>query len=233
MGVNPHQLAAELLDESKLWCHKDLPFEASLEKGHPRVLLVAGENGSGKSLLVEGLLGWGRHHHGISPVQVSIRQRVGGGAAEMGGFARMMMFGDETEQSTGATSVKVLEGAFSTIASRAEENKSALLVLDEPELGLSDGYAQAMGTYLAEKALQLPPRACGLVIVTHSRSLAQSLADDLGAAPSFLKLGVAQPYEKWLEGEPRRSVKDLLQLPVLGRERWKVINVIANKLKAK
>jgi hypothetical protein len=231
--MNPHQLAVELLDESKLWCHKDLPFEAALKKGHPRVLLVAGENCSGKSLLVEGLLGWGRHHHEISPVQVSIRQRVGGGTAEMGGFARMMMFGDETEQSTGATSVKVLDGAFSTVTSRAKEKKSALLVLDEPEHGLSDGYAQAMGTYLAKKALELPALASGLVIVTHSRSLARALADELGAAPSFLKLGAAQSYEKWLEGEPRRSIEDLLQLPVLGRERWNAINVIANKLKSK
>jgi hypothetical protein len=226
-------LARELLNDSKLWLRADLPFEAVLFEAHPRVLIVAGENCSGKSLLVQGLLGWGRHHHEISPIEVSIRQRVGGGTAQMGGFARMMMFGDETEQSTGATSVSVLGGAFGTVESRAKDGKSALLVLDEPELGLSDGYAHAMGTHLAQKALALPDSACGLVVVTHSRGLSSALAEEMGEQPSFLKLGLAQDWAQWLQGEPPRTVSELLQLSTLGRDRWRIVNAILNEFKGK
>jgi hypothetical protein len=226
-----NNLVRDVIKDSALWTHPDLPFSLHHTTGHAKVLFVIGENVSGKSLFVGSLLGWSRAHHQVAPIEVSIRQRCGAGLSDMAGFARTMMFGDESEQSTGATSTQVLEGAFGTLAARAADKSPALLVLDEPELGLSDGYAHAMGTHLAQKAAQMPELACGLVIVTHSRSLARAFEAELGCTPSVVHLGSAASWQQWLEGEAPRSVEELLALPKVGYERRRAVWRISDELK--
>lgn len=46
---------------------------------------------------------------------VSIRERTGAGTSDMAGMRRMFMFGDESEQSTGATSLKTAMKAFDSV----------------------------------------------------------------------------------------------------------------------
>ena len=226
-------IVSELLTDSAFWTDPQLPFTAHYTPGHPRTLLVLGENVSGKSLFVGGLLGWARAHHQVAPVEVSIRQRTGAGTSDIAGMRRTMMFGDESEQSTGATSTKVLDGAFGTVESRAGDGQPALLVLDEPELGLSDGYAQAMGTYLARRAQNLPERAAGLVIVTHNRALARAFARELGQVPSIVQMGTPGSWETWLAGEAPRSVEELLALPALGRTRQMAVHRLLSESRRK
>jgi len=127
------ELTRHVLDQSLLWTHKELRFSAALEEGHPCVLAIAGESPAGKSLLAQCLVSWA-HQQMISPISVSIK-RTGAGTSELAGMRRMMMFGDQSEQSTGATSARVIGTAFRTLENRAQENVSGLLVLDEPELG--------------------------------------------------------------------------------------------------
>lgn len=224
------EVAGDMLADSALWVSEDLPFKASLERGHPRILLVAGENCSGKSLFVETLRVWARRMGASSPdgqplevatVSVSIRERTGAGAIEGASFRRAMMFGNETEQSTGATSVNAVVTAFRTMGARAQDGKSALLVLDEPELGLSEGYAKAMGALLADEACKLDERAIGVAVVTHSRGLAAAFTREVkrvtGQQPSFAKLGAPMSLSDWLEAPEEHSVADLLSLSESGR----------------
>ena len=227
------ELAAEVLAESRLWTHEELPFTTRFEPGHPRVLVIAGENAAGKSLLAQSLTSWGRVHRKIAHISVSIRERTGSGTYEMAAMRRVMMFGDEGEQSTGATSARVLETAFNTLHHRAEENIPALLLLDEPELGLSDGFAGAMGTYLATKLNEMPELACGAIVITHSRELVRHLAAGLPERPSFVKTGESATLEEWLEGERARTVEELLELSAVGHARWAKVNAIMRALRAK
>ena len=212
--MNALELTRSLLADSLLWTHPQFPFQVQVEPGLPHVLLIAGENGTGKSLLAQSLTGWGRRHHKISGVSVSIRERTGAGLNEMAAMRRVMMFGDESEQSTGATSAMVIETAFRTLKTRAQEGSSAFLVLDEPEMGLSRGYTFAMGAYLAKLIRDLDAGACGVAIVTHSRDLTTALIEQLGARPSFLKTGESQGFDEWLKAEPARTVEELLALPM-------------------
>lgn len=221
-----NRLLTDVVENNALWTDEKLPFSAAVEPGHPRVAVIAGENATGKSLFARILAAGAHHRHKLSPISVSIRERTGCGLDEMARFRQAMMFGDENEQSTGAASAKVLEAAFRNVHSRAEEGKSAVLILDEPELGLSDGYAAAMGTYLAEQAEELPKKACGLVVVTHSRTLTQALIEGLGILPTFVKTGDAQSFADWLEGERARTVEELLALPKLGHEQWRTVDQI-------
>jgi len=225
------ELTRHVLDRSLLWTHEELPFSAALEEGHPRVLVIAGENAAGKSLLAQCLASWARQQK-MSPISVSIRERTGAGTFELAGMRRMMMFGDESEQSTGATSARVIGTAFRTLESRAQENVSGLLVLDEPELGLSDGYAGAMGTYLASQCLAMPDLACGVAIVTHNRALVRALGVGLNQQPTFVKTGEAASFEEWLKGEQARSVEELLALPEVDRTQRRKVGAILEQLRA-
>lgn len=222
-------LTKQLLDESSLWRDPDLPFSATLEVGHPRVLIVAGENCSGKSLLAQSLTSWAKHHHGITNISVSIRERTGAGTFELAGMRRIMMFGDDSEQSTGAGSARVIDSAFQNLKSRADETHRAILMLDEPELGLSEGYAGAMGRYIGSKALIMPDLSSGVAIVTHSRVLGRELAASLNEAPSFLMLNGSIGLAEWLKGDPVRTVEELLGLPKLNHERWKLVNKVLER----
>ena len=175
---------------------------------------------------------WGKHKLDIAPIMISIRERTGAGTFEMAAMRRVMMFGDESEQSTGATSARVIGTGFNTLHDRAQNNLPALLMLDEPEMGLSDGYAAAMGTYLAQQCKQMPDLACGVMVVTHNRGLVRALIEALGETPSFVKTGDPASLEEWLEGERPRAVEELLALPTVGLERWRAVNRILQRLRA-
>jgi len=218
-SVSVLSVGTDLLKNSALWNNEDLPFKATLQKGSPKLMVVTGENSTGKSFFVECLRSWAKFHSKIATISVSIRERSGSGMFDMAGFRRSMMFGDECEQSTGATSVQVLGAAFNTAASRVTESKTpSLLVLDEPELGLSEGYACAMGTYLVSKFNELPDKICGVVVVTHSRGLVQALQEELGTVPTFVKLGAPLTLAQWLEQPETHTVEELIRLVETGRE---------------
>ncbi len=225
-------LIKEVLQDSRLWTHEEFPFTAHIVPGDKRVALIVGENASGKSLLVQSIAAFA-HRHNIHNVSVSIRERTGAGLHDMAGMRRTMMFGDESEQSTGATSVRVMEPAFNTIRSRAEEKLKSILLFDEPDLGLSEGYACAMGTYLAREVKKLPELVLGTAILTHSRALAKALAAELGHAPTFVKMGSKQSFAEWLEGENAKTVEELFALHEAGHKNWLKVHQLLDSFRNK
>lgn len=196
------------------------PLSAAVFKGQGKVAIVAGANASGKSVFVQIMAARARKA-GALPICISIRERTGSDQSGIGGFRKVLMFGDEAEQSTGATSVAVAVKGFATLVSHAQE-KPALLVLDEPEMGLSEDYAVAMGRYIAQQAIALGLNSeIGVVVATHSRALVSSLLIDLRSAsqePHFVCLGAHHTLCQWLEDTPERSVSDLLELPQKGKD---------------
>lgn len=192
------------------------PFKGSLAPGaaDSRVVIVAGPNASGKSLLVRLLASW-LNDDKVEPIQVSMRYRTAAG------MQRVFMYGSDEDQSTGATSLHAVQGALRTSRGRTADH---WIMLDEPDVGLSDDYAAAMGAYLAQYGNDLPEKARGFLVVTHSRSLVAGLLGDLDRSPHFIHLGAPQSLEDWLNN-PRapRTVEDLLDLERLGTERWRQV----------
>jgi hypothetical protein len=70
----------------------DGPFPSHISTGGGRVLVLAGANASGKSLVFRSIAQVGRELK-LSPITLSIRERSGGGSFEMGGFRRSMIYG--------------------------------------------------------------------------------------------------------------------------------------------
>lgn len=92
------------------------------------------------------------------------------------------------------------------------------------ELGLSDGYARALGEFIGKKSRELPECACGVMVVTHSRSLGRGMMEGLGATPGFITMNDAySSYDEWLETQEYRSVEDLLNLRNKAHENFRKI----------
>lgn len=198
-------------EESLLFGDERSPFTAKAFPGRdPRICVIVGENASGKSVFFQVLAGIAKREHDLLPITISIRERSGAGTYEMSGMRRMMMFGDESQQSTGATSYNVVRNGFSN--ARRDDAKP-LLLLDEPELGLSEGYARALGHYIGQEALALPETCAGVVIVTHSRTLVEGMTLMAGVNPTLVNLNPEpKPLLEWLETPEVRSIDDLKNL---------------------
>jgi hypothetical protein len=221
-------IAKNVLTDSRFFAEDDddTPFGGKLYAGDPRVLLVVGENASGKSLLFRVIAAFAKRDHNLTGITISIRERTGAGTREMSGMMRVFMFGDEEEQSTGATSANVVEAGFHNAG---RDGGKTLLMLDEPEIGLSDGYARALGAFIAQKTIEIGQGTHGIVIVTHNRPLVQGFLEAFGAAPTFINLGGQQTDLKgWLKVVEQRSVEDLLQLRAVAGERRKAVQALIN-----
>jgi ABC-type sulfate/molybdate transport systems ATPase subunit len=219
----------QIVDDSLMFADVASPFKAASFAGDGRLCVIVGENASGKSLFYRLIAQFAHKHHKLLPITISIRERTGAGAHEMGGMRRIMMFGDESEQSTGATSVNVVASGFHN----AGRDTPALLLLDEPEMGLSDGYARALGQFIANEYAKLPDTCAGVVIVTHSRALVDGLWSQHATRPLFVHLGDdPKPLERWLAEPEVRSVEDLMNLRELALQRRRAVHRLLHPEKA-
>jgi len=207
-------LARDILMDSPFFSDDPLdeaPFQAKLYEADPSIMVIVGENASGKSLLYRVIQGYAQKQK-VTGITISIRERSGGGVHEMGGMRRAFMFGDEAEQSTGATSANVVVNGFHNAYSG--QHGKTLLMLDEPEMGLSDGYARALGEYIGASTLSITDTCLGVLVVTHNRALVQGLLKGFTAPPSFVHMGENPvDLDAWVSGEAEhRSITDLMGL---------------------
>jgi hypothetical protein len=215
---------------SPLFASQGGPLVATFEEGDPesRVLLIAGDNASGKSLMVR-VLASRLNGDKVEPLQVSMKYRT------MPGMHRAFMYGalGDEEDSTGNVSLIAILGALTA----AEDRKSPTWVmLDEPDTGLAEGYCTAMGAYLANFGNRLPLNHCqGLSVVTHSRKLVSSMLFSLDKKPHFLCFADYEGgdlMQAWLEDERDRSIEDLLALGETSLKKFRSLNRVFASLRA-
>ena len=224
--------AASVIVQSAL-IGPDSHMPMALHRGTPKLLVVVGDNATGKSLFVRVLRAYlvadedgVREKDAPTVLMVSIRERTG---ATIEGFQKAMMFGDEAESSTGANSIRVVQTAFHS----AENYERSALIFDEPEMGLSDSYAGAMGTYIAQRAGQMPTGCLGTVVVTHSKALVAAMLAQAGEL-SIVLAGSDEPTTagSWVQQATVKSVDELLALPDIGHHRWRSTQEVLNSFRS-
>jgi hypothetical protein len=224
-------LIRDVLDGSPLFSHNGGPVTATFQEGHPdsRVLLMAGDNASGKSFFTR-ILAACLNAEKVEPLQVSMKYRA------MSGMHRVFMYGPlgDEEDSTGNVSLHAIRGALGSAEDREDP---CWVLLDEPDMGMSESYCAAMGTYLANYGNLMPLNKCqALSVVTHSRKLIGSMLFTLQKTPHFLCFGDYKPQEDllqaWLEDERDRSVEELLSLNEKSRAMFQGVNKVLNDIKA-
>lgn len=225
--------AKELTQETIFWTHQDNPFRANIEPGDPRIVLVVGDNASGKSFFVDNVRRIAKDiSEDVSTVSISIRERTGSGLDDMAGLRRSMMFGNESEQSTGATSAGMIKKGFSNVLSRLEEGKKVILVLDEPELGLAETFHRAVGELIAQEVKALHSESeFSVLVVSHSRKLADGLFDGLDANPTTVTMGNHGDFEQWRLQSEDKTLEELLSLPQQGRENFRKVSGVFDSIR--
>lgn len=216
----------DLVDDNRLVSKSDPenpgPLSLTLVPGDPDcgVFIMVGDNASGKSLMVR-LLASRLNTDKVEPLQVSMRYRTSSG------MHRVFMFGSDEDESTGAVSLHAVKGGMRTCQERMEPT---WLMLDEPDIGLAEGYCLALGEYLARFGNDLDgngQKALGLV--THSKPLVQGLAKHLRRRPHFLVTGprhAGMGLEQWLADNTPLGLDELLQLNDKGHQTWRAVEAL-------
>ena len=153
--------------------------------GRGRVVLVLGENGSGKSVLRRLV----HAECGHTFLSTSMEER---------GSARAVVdYGMESVESTGMVSGRAVRA---TLARSAKRTTPHVLFFDEPDIGMSDALAAGIGVELGRWVAT--PSACyGLFVTSHNRSLLRGLLATSGA-PHVLWFGPAGfNLETWMTAE--------------------------------
>ena len=198
---------------------------AVLEPGHERLLIVSGENAGGKSFFTKVLQARAREvmeKPKIEIIPISMAMRT------MPGMHRVFMFGDEAKSSTGQASFRAVRGGLNTCRGRSNPH---ILIMDEPDVGLSEGYQAALGEMINEFASDLPEQTLGLVVVSHARPLVSKL---MHLNPTCIRVGDdLRPTRQWLEeGDLPRTVEDIEALQDKALARYRAIHAVVEARKS-
>lgn len=138
-----------------------------IKTGH--VTILTGDNGTGKSLIRKVLCSSLRNQENddtIKIADISMEKRTGLHAGLGGGG----VFLRDVEWT--ATSDNSLSFLYSLLNSA----KDRYLVLDEPELGMSQDLQKSIGIYLSKRIPETMKENRGMLIITHSREFVRSLS---------------------------------------------------------
>lgn len=187
-----------------------------------KIVLIAGPNASGKSVVGKVIEQVARLEK-KSVRSSSMRNRT------CGLLGQKMIFGDEGEESTGCNSVAATTVGFSS----SIKDGNAVLILDEPDIGLSDEYAAALGDYIAQQMNQSHEQFEMLAVVSHSRLLFKSIIDAIEIPCSSIHVGDENTtFDDWLNQPFKKaSIEELLNLKNKGFEKWSQIEKIIRENK--
>lgn len=178
-------------------------IESNIEL-HPesKILLMSGLNASGKSVIGKVFEGTCKKNQ-IPFRSCSMRNRTSG---LMG---QRLIFGDESDSSTGYNS---FSAALSGLKSTFDSETPSLMILDEPDIGLSEEYAGALGEYFAQLLNESIQKTQGIVIISHSKNMFKRFLEAYKNPVSKSYIGKKEVgFDEWLYKENLRlSVDDLL-----------------------
>lgn len=192
-----------------------IPYVWSM--GTTDLVLVVGENATGKSLLRRIVCSWAREQ-GHEAIALSMAGRT------TAGFERLVVYGHEGDESTGRNSAHTVTMGIKTCRERERKH---IVFWDEPDLGLSDGWSAGVGVAIRDFALDMPDHTLAAFCVTHSKALVRQL---LPARPHFVGMGPQCPasVEAWLDYEP--APLPIEQLDEQARATRSRIDKVMNKL---
>ncbi len=163
----------------------DGPIRMRFVKGRGRLVVVLGENATGKSLFrrVIAAICSQACKPKVECIHVSMEGRAG---PDYSGGVRSFIYGSEEWNATGVNTGHLVTTGISTSLGRENPH---VLFWDEPDTGLSDDYAADAGHRIAQHVLSGPKHLKAAFVVTHRRALVGEL---LIAEPHALFFGEKQ-----------------------------------------
>lgn len=142
-------------------------FDA-LDKFHcGQVFVLTGENGTGKSLIRKVLHQQLKKTEGenvkVSALSMDLRAGLGDGTGSRAFIADC----DWTCTS---------ENSLGNLKSILNSSKDRFIVLDEPEVGMSESLQMSIGHWLSNRLQEVMTQNKGVLIITHSKALVKNLS---------------------------------------------------------
>ena len=222
---NMIELVKEKFENARLFDNEDnnaiVPINFDIDNAS-KILFVVGSNASGKSLLGR-IVELVASEEELPKRSCSMRNRTSGE------FGQRMIFGTEDDDSTGNNSVHTtVIGLKSTV----ESEKEAVLILDEPDIGLADEYSAALGQYIAKNVNEHHEKIGLVVIISHSRMLIDAAIAELTVPFSKVHVGDASvSFDDWRERPFKAAtIDELMDLKKKSHETWRrVQNLLDGK----
>jgi hypothetical protein len=196
-----------------------VPIPVTFNEGEGKIILAVGDNASGKSFfrrIVQAVC----HKAGVECIHLSMQGRTNG---DLGGaFQRIVVYGTETDESTGRNSVNTILGAIRTSQSREGKH---VLFFDEPDLGLSDTWAASIGAELLKYSGESKDNLVAAFIVTHNRELVWSVLP--GHPHSLCFNDKPTTLGEWVQSSPR--IRPLTELAEISHRRYGLIVDVMKK----
>lgn len=188
-------------------------------EGKSKLVVVVGPNAGGKSFFRR-IVSLMCRDNNVECMAPSMQLRT------QDGFARAFMYGDESWQSTGELSSHVIVNGIKTCRGRDGPH---VIFWDEPDIGMSDGYAAGTGRSIAAFAREMPKYTVAAFVVTHNKALVRQL---VAVGPHYIHLGDADApptLEAWLDTDaPILAIEDLSDA---SHRRFKRIQKILDQVK--
>lgn len=169
------------------------------------LIIIYGDNASGKSLIAQAFEVSLRKPKEATPIAVRnacMRNRTASG------MERAFVYGDESDQSTGQTSIAVVRKAIN-----ATDGKSpGVVILDEPDVGLADRFQPTLARYIVDTLKSFEGSDRGMIVISHNKIL---IGDIIGAYEnpiSFIGVGTEQNYWDWVAAQRPATMEELMGL---------------------
>lgn len=181
------------MEQTENWTDKSIDniIDAIDKIQFGKIIILTGENGSGKSLIRKLLPYQLKDKNGGELVKVASTSmdRRTGLHSEMGGAG---VFCRDTEW------VATSENSFSFIRQIINSVKDRFVVIDEPEIGMSDTLKISVGHWLNKKLPDLLANNKAVMIITHSKDLIKQITCEY----DFINIqGLTK--EEWMNEVPK------------------------------
>lgn len=178
----------EMLNDiaSSILFTNDSPFRMSIQPGNGKLIVITGDNCSGKSLLRKLL------HCDYDDNKIKFMHFSQAGRSRSG-IERQFIYGTEEDDSTGHNSVKLINRLFRYLSN----DEPTAVLLDEPEIGCSEELQLSIGNYLLDN-MEAINNTVAFYVITHSRLIASRL---LTVNPTHVRMGSELTLKQYCERE--------------------------------
>ena len=159
-----------------------------IQFGH--VMVLTGENGSGKSLirkLIPRQLAGLNGGETVKVASISMDTRTDL-HAELGGAGAFLR--DTPWLATSQNTFDLIKGIFNSVTDR-------FVVIDEPEIGMSDSLKMSLGHWLNQRLSDVLQKNKAILIITHSKELVRQLTCE----HTFINIQ-GKTEDEWLNETP-------------------------------
>jgi energy-coupling factor transporter ATP-binding protein EcfA2 len=177
-----------------------------------KTLIIYGDNASGKSFF-SSIINQIFNQEKVPVRSVSMANRT------KSGMEKAMIFGNESEQSTGTTSVSVISLALN---SALNDDDDSLVILDEPDIGLSPRFSKALARYINDFYLNESDNKY-LVLVSHNAEFMSHFLKLSKVPVSSIGINTTMSLTEWINNDVEATVDELLGLKDIEINTWRAI----------